>query len=288
MTSNWYCTLDDAKDVHKITSAPKAADDARLFQYIRQVSQRIDRLFQSNRPVFLPTIEDRKYRVTMERVNSFDNTFYFQDNLLALTSVTLGATALTVGSQVEAWPSIPTPYQYLHLISYSDSWYDNCWTTTPAPLFVTMNGTWGFHTDYANAWLSVDALTVDPLTGASLTVVDVDGIDTYGRAPRISPGALLKVDNEFMLVTATNTGTNVATVKRGMNGTTGVGHAIGSTVYVWQVEDVIRRVVARQSAFLYAREGAYESSTVQDIGIANYPSDLLAELRGVVQGIIYI
>jgi len=286
MTS-FYCTLADAKDEQNITSDPQAAEDARLLQKIRQVSARVDRLYQSKRPIFLPWIEDDRYRAESTRINSLDNTFYFGRNLLALNTVLLGTQALTVGSQVEAWPSGITPYQYLRFLDYTDSWYDSCVSSTPAPLFVTINGTWGYHSNYSEAWMAVDTLTVDPLTGATLTVADVDGTDNYGRAPRISPGALLKIENEYLLVTAVNTGTNVATVKRGVNGTTGVGHAIGSAVSVWQVEDPIRRVVARQSAFLYAREGAYESSSVSDVGITNYPSDLLAELRGALQGYIY-
>lgn len=285
--SFFYCTLQDAKDEQNITSATNAAEDAKLFEKIRQVSQRFNRLFQARRPMFLPWLEDRKYRITTDRVNSFDNTFRFDDSLLALSTVTLGTTSLVVGSAVEAWPSIPTPYHYLRLLSYSNSWYDYCTTLTPTPLFVTINGTWGFHTDYDNAWLLTTTLTVDPVSGTTITVTDIDGTDAYGRSPWISPGALLKIESEFLLVTAINTTTNVATVKRGVNGTTGAAHAIGTGVYVWQVEDIVRRAVARQAAFLYARMGAYESSVVTDVGIAAYPSDLLAELRGVAQSLVY-
>lgn len=286
--SEWLCTLQDAKDEQNITSATNAVEDAKLFEKIRQVSQRVNHFYQTRRPLFLPYVEDRKFRADGTRINSLDNTFFFRDYLLALSTVTLGTQVLTVGSAVEAWPTIPTPYQYLRLLDYSTSWYDYCTSSTPAPLFLTINGTWGYHSDYANAWLLTTTLTVDPLTNTSITVTDIDGTDGYGRSPWISPGALLKIDNEFLLVTATNTSTNVATVKRGMYGTTGVAHNIGTGVYVWQVEDVIRRMVARQSAFLYARMGAYETSNVTDIGIANYPSDLLAELRGTVQGLIYL
>lgn len=287
MTS-FYCTLADVKDEQDVNAAANTTQDARIFQLIRQVSQRVDRLFQSNRPQFWPYLEDRKFRVTPDRVNSLDNTFWFRDNLLALNTVTLGTTALVVATDVEAWPTIPTPYQYLRLLAYTDSWYDNCWNSSYTPLFLQINGTWGFHTEYANAWLATTTVAVATATNTTITLTDVDGTDGYGRSPWISPGALLRIENEYLLVTAANTTTNVLTVKRGMNGTTGVNHGIGTGVDVWQVEDVLRRCVARQSAFLYARRGAYESAQVTDIGIANYPSDLLAELRGVVHELVYI
>jgi hypothetical protein len=283
----WYCTLQDVKDEQNITSGPDAKEDAIIFERIRQVSQRLDRLYQARRPVFLPWLEDYKIRITSDVVNSFDNTLRLDRSLLALNTITHGTTALTIGTQVEAWPTGWIPYRYLRLMDYSRSWYSDCGGCNTSPLFVTLNGLWGFHTDYANAWLETTTVSVATSTGTTITVTNVDGTDGYGRSPWISPGALLKIEDEFLLVTAVNVGTNVMTVKRGMNGTTSVNHAIGTTIYVWQVEDVVRRAVARQAAFLYARRGAYESSVVTDVGIANYPSDLLAELRGIVQGLIY-
>ena len=285
---SWYCSVADVKDEQNVTGAAQSAEDAKMFQTIRQVSQRLDRLFQAKRPLFWPYLEDDKFRVTPQRINSWDNTFYFERHLLSLNTVTYDTQALAVGSAVEAWPTGITPYQYLRLMDYSTNWYDYCVSqTNPTPIFITINGTWGWHTDYTNAWLAVDTLSADPLTTTTITVADIDGIDGYGRYPRISPGALLKIENEFLLVTATNIVANTATVKRGVNGTTAAAHAIGQTVSVWQTEDVIRRVVARQSAFLYARRGAYESSTVTDVGVSNYPSDLLAELRGAIHGLVY-
>jgi hypothetical protein len=283
----WYCTLADVKDEHNITSSPDAAKDADIFQKIRQVSQRLDRLFQAKRPMFLPWLEDRLLRVTGDRVNTYDGTLRLDSSLLALNAVTLGTQVLTVGSGVEAWPSIPTPYHYLRLLGNITDWYTYCSSAMPAPLFIRINGIWGFNTDYENAWLETTTVAIATGTSTTITATNADGTDGYGRSPWISPGALLKIEDEFLLVTAVNVGTNVLTVKRGMNGTTSVNHAVATTIYVWQVEDVVRRAVARQAAFLYARRGAYESSSVTDVGIVNYPSDLLAELRGIVQGLIY-
>ena len=116
----------------------------------------------------------------------------------------------------------------------------------------------------------------------------MDGANPRGYSPRISAGNLLLIDDEYLEVTATNTTTNVVTVIRGANGSTAATHLIAAPVSVWQVEDNIKRVTARQAGLLYARRGAFETANITEIGIIQYPVDLLAELRGVLQGYSYI
>lgn len=282
-----YATLAEGRAE---TKAGTNADDAKLLTYLRIVSRRIDTLFQSRRPFFLPYIETRQYRIEPARVNAWDNTFQMNDNLLALTSVSVDGTALTIGTDVEAWPTLASPYRYLRLLDYGRTWYGLCDLSMPRkPYFATVTGTWGYHGDYTHAWLPVTTLSaaVVSTTATTITVTDVDGTDAYGRSPWISAGALLQIDSEWMEVTATNTTTNVCTVRRGVNGSTAATHLISAAVSVWQVEETIRRATARQAAFLYARAGAYESANVTDIGIVQFPSDLLAELRGIMVGYAY-
>jgi len=157
------------------------------------------------------------------------------------------------------------------------------------PLTTIVYGVWGYHRRYASAWLAVDAIAAGiNATVTALTVADVDGLNVQGYGPRISAGNLLKIDSEYLEVTATNITTNVVTVIRGANGSTAAAHLIAAPVSVWQVEDNIKRVTARQAGLLYARRGAFETANITEIGIIQYPVDLLAELRGVVQGYGYI
>lgn len=278
-----YITLAQAKSELK---AETTTDDAKVYSYIRQFSARVDRLFQSRRPVFAPYVESRQIRVAPEAVNTQDNTLYFPDNLLAISTVVAGTTGLTSGTDFEAWPTLSSPIHRLRLLSTGNDWYSYC-TTDGTPLFVTIAGIWGFHSDYANAWAHVDDL-VGNITASvtSLTVADVDGGDLYGQTPRISAGNLLRIGTEYLEVLATNTTTNVVTVRRGVNGSTAAAHTTGDDVEVWQVEESLLRI-ARQVAFMYARRGAFESSTVTDFGVVNFPSDILSEIRGIMQGFAY-
>lgn len=284
-----YCSLTDAKDENKATGT---TDDNYLLRAIRTVSRRIDREFAAKRPVFAPVIETRKIRSDSTRVNSWDNTLRLDGPLLAVTTVSIGTTALTVGTNVEGYPDVNMP-PFSHLrITKCDTyhWYYNDCDDCRAPLFATITGTWGFHSDYTNAWQKVDDLAADITSSAtSLTVADIDGADVYGITPRIAAGSLLKLDTEFIEVTATNISTNVATVRRGVNGSTAAAHTTGADVYVWQVEDPIRRVTARQAGLLYARRGAFTTVEITGLGSeVRYPADLLPELRAVLQDYSYV
>lgn len=282
----YYCTLADARAELK---AENTTDDVSLFNRVRAASERLDRIFQSRRPYFAPWNETRHKRVLTESVYSQQNTFLFDDNLLALTSVTLNLTALTVGTDVEAWPTIRPPFRKLRLIDWTRSWYNYLDTSVTAPPpYVQINGIWGFHRDYANAWLKVDDLAAnitDSVT--SLTVADIDGSDPYGRTPRLSAGALIRIGTEYMDVLSTNTTTNIATVRRGVNGSTAAAHSTNDDVDVWQVEEPVRNIIARQAAFKYARRGAYESAVITEVGAVQFPADQLAEVWGVVTGYVY-
>ena len=252
----------------------------------RAISRRVDRMFAAKRPVFAPFYETRSFFVRGDHVNSWENLFDFGKSLLALTAVSLGTTVLALATQVEAYSADGlSPYHLLHLLDTSLTWYNACGLTLPAPLRVAITGWWGVHRDYTHAWQAVDALAAAILTSTAttLTVADVDGVDYYGIAPRISAGSLLRIDDELLEVTATDTGSNIVTVIRGVNGSTADTHVLGAVVEGFAVEDPIRRVVARQAGLLYARAGAFTSVEVSGMGTeVRYPNDLLGELRGVV------
>lgn len=280
-----YATLADGKAE---MLASTTTDDAKLLNNLRIVSRRIDMMFHSRRPYFAPWIESREFALSSNRVNSRERTFRLGSPLLALTGVTIGTEALTLTTQVKAWMPLDTPIRKLLLADGGDTWYGYC-DSSEDPLRVIVAGTWGYNRDWANAWLAVTTLgaAIANATTTSITVTDIDGTDTYGRSPWISAGALLKIDDEYLEVTATNTSTNVATVRRGVNGSTAAAHDNGDTVSVYQVEEDIRQVVARQAGSMYARRGAYTATQITDIGAVTYPPDLLPELRNTIAGYAY-
>jgi hypothetical protein len=273
-----YCTLAEAKREHKATST---ADDNILLSYVRQTTARINRLAvgRSQYAHFGPTIEARTIPISPRTVNSNLNTLKLDRPLLSLSAAVAHLT--TVTTLAAGYPQGETPYYLLRINSNGDYWW--AYASGCDPVYATITGVWGYHSDYDNAWMAVDALAANiNASVTTITIADVDGADQYGLTPRISTGSLLKIGDEFLEVSATDTTADTATVRRGANGSTAAVHSLGDTVYAFQVEEPIRRVVARQAGMMYARRGAYEASRLDGIGQVNYPQDLLRELAAVV------
>lgn len=271
------------------TSTPVTYSAQKLMNNLRIVSRRVDKVFQSNRPVFAPWKEIRKFSLGGHSINSWQGTFNFPGYLLALSgSVSINGTVI---SSIETYPdSTMPPFNQVRLTDDCADWYSqvcNCCT----PLQVSIDGIWGIHSDYAHAWLAVDTLAaaITTTTATTFTVADVDGTDTNGNTPRISVGHLLKIDDEYMEVISTvAAATNSVTVIRGAHGSAAATHLIAAPVSVWQVEEPILWAVARQANLMYARYGAYTTSETTDFGEIRYPADFLSEVYGVLNHYSYL
>lgn len=291
-------TLDQAKAIMGTTTQQAGTtatiNNNLVLQNLRVVTNRVN---QKKRPAtppfwpfFEPTIGTRTYPMLQTNINAGLNLFTFPDNLLELTGVNVNGNTVTVPTTISTFPtSNQPPFHELQLQSWFNTWGYYLYGCTWTPL-LTITGIWGYHSDYANAWpvLTTLAAAIIDTTGKSITVADVDAPDDYGITPAISVGNLIRIDSEMMLVTATNTATNVVTVTRGVNGSTTATHLINANVSVWQVEPDIARVVARQAGLLYARFGAYTTIETNGMGgVTKYPADLLQELDGVLQELAY-
>lgn len=279
-----YATLAQTK-AHM--AAELTIDDVILLGLIRQVSNRIDKLFMPRRaaPVFAPYIETRNnYRLTGDRVNSYDGTYYFGEPLLALTSVGIGTQSLAVPSVADLWQGGLSPYMTLGLVdNCCGSWYSylQC-SGCNRNAFVSIAGVWGYNVDYANAWIdTLQDVPVANLTSSqtSFVVSDVDASNALGLTPAISAGNLLQIDTEWLEVTATDTTANTVTVRRGVNGSTAAAHTGGAAIYSFQVEEQIQRATYRQAAFEYAKIGAYDNKAVADLATVDFAPDVLVEFN---------
>lgn len=277
-----YCTLAQAKTE---LNASNTVDDNKLRRNIETVSRRIDNLMgYPRRPYFAPYIEQRGYTISNDRVSTLAGTFWLRDPLLAFSAVLRQTTSVT--SLVELYNSGNGVADSLRFTSSSYSWYP---TDNDLVRKVFVTGTWGWHSDYANAWEAVDALAAGiNASVTSITVADADGADLDGFTPRFSPGNLIQIGSEWMMVNAVNTTTNALTVRRGVNGSTAASHLISAAVSTYHVDDRISRITARQAALLYARIGAFQVETLDGVGVVTYPQDLLAELRATLQDFAYV
>lgn len=277
-----YATLAQVKEE---LNAEGTVDDAEVMRIIRQVSRRIDQKFKA-RNLFVPTIQTRRIPIDPSQINSIDGTLSFGVPLLSLTGVGINSQTLTVGTNVQSYPVDVSPSFQLQLLGDAwTSWYTYYCTGTRGIQFAALSGVWGYNADYANAWLEVTTLTAALNSSATtFTVEDIAGPDPYGDEPAISPGHVIQIDSEWMDVIAAVTTTemdvttNTLTVVRGVNGSTAAAHLEDAPISVYIVDESIRRAVVRQTAFQYARKGAYDSYRIDGLGATQYPSDMLPEV----------
>lgn len=131
---------------------------------------------------------------------------------------------------------------------------------------VRITGVWGWHRNYSAAWEdSQDTLQAEALANAStITVANADGASQLGLTPRFEVGQTLRIDSEYLAVTAVNTGTNVLTVVRGCNETTAASHATGTRVDVWRADELVRQATLIQATRWFKRA----QSAFQDVAAA--------------------
>ncbi len=181
------------------------------------------------------------------------------DDLLELTSLTNGDNNSINLSDVIPVPD-EAPFSYLRLTGSSAF----TWNTTPLQA-VTVNGIWGWHDRPINMWrLSGDTVQSNPLSSSAttLTVTDADGIDEESRFPRFQVGHLLKIDSEYLRVTAVNTVTNVLSVLRAVNGTSAANHTLNTPIYTYQPPAELNALALRWASWLYkeADSAAFEAA----------------------------
>jgi hypothetical protein len=276
---NAYVTIAQLKAYLGITST----DDDNLF---RQFTIESSRLFDA--------FCHRKFYPRTATLN-FDYQDPFQltlnDDLLAITTLTTSndgdsGSAITASQYMlmRGEDHNRTPYNTVAIDQSTTANFDFFTTPRKSQQIV---GTWGFHDDWSNAWTdSSDTVQDGAGINASVTTVTVSavsGSDIYNVANRFQEQQLLKIESEYLYVTAVNNPANTLTVIRGMNGTTAATHANGTTISIFQtMHDIVaamRVLVTHQ----YRRRDSIGEETDRPLvtgdGVLIMPSSLPAEVK---------
>ena len=228
------------------------ADDARLMSALQAASAQIERATGRR---FSPR------QKSLRHTYSSSLELLLDDDLLELTGLTNGDGSLIPLTDVIPVPD-SAPFSYLRLTGSSAF----LWTLSPVQA-ITVSGIWGWHDHPAEMWRSSgDSVQNNPLgsSATSLTVTDADGADSEGSFPRFQVGHLLKIDSEYLQVTAVNTVTNVLTVLRGVNGTTAASHALNSAITIFQPASDIQMLALRWASWLYKQPDSAAFADVPD------------------------
>lgn len=288
-----YSTVDRVQSEIKGTEANQGAANRQLvMRYIRSVSRRID-TYGFN---FEPRFYTRKITPSPANTQLAMGLLSLGDNLLEPTLISVAGITYAYNTDILAYPDQGmTPIQTLRIsnlcVGLPFSWYGCSGCNNFENIQIT--GFWGMRTYYNKyGWLTSDQ-TCPALNATQTTfaVTNVDGPDPLGETPLFSPGALIRIDNEMMDVLAVDMGANILTVMRQVRNdasAAGVVHNAGTPIKVWNAEEDVVNVATRQAGLLYARRGSYSQVTYPDGTNVSFPSDLLAELRAVMQRFNYI
>lgn len=219
--------------------ADDTSEDARLLDALSSASATIER--HTGRR-FLPRQESILH--TMNRQNRSE--LLLADDLLTLQSLTNGdGTAIALEDVVQVSSGV------LILTNGATFTYVN--TVEKA---ITVTGIWGYHPNGSSAWVDSDDTVQDASLSSSASTITVTDADA-GTSPRFQIGQLLRIEDEYLVITGVNTSTNILTVERGAQGTTATTHANGTAIEIYKVPSDIVQLTLRWALWLYREPDSF-------------------------------
>lgn len=265
---SYLATLEQAKREAK-TSSDQDGSYAYLTQALMFVSDRIEAM----RGYFEPRRETVYFDACLDPVSPDGRTLTLSQPLVELYGVTLGdGTAMSL-DDIRLNPRAQTPVRELIIANQSNSFLD--WTDI-AEQSIAVTGAWCYRTEYAReAWSTASTLSA----GINTAVTTI----TPASVAPFSVGHLLKIDSEYLRVTAVAAST--LTVERGVNGTIAAAHDSADVIYTFVPQPIITRAALRWASFLLARRAAFEVVSFDGQATTNFPPDAPQEVMNIVRQI---
>lgn len=237
------------------------AEQAKLLDYGRRASKVIEGrtnqwFIPQQRSEYLPVYPP-------EYIDPFNNALLLNWPLCEVSAVKIGTTTLD-SDDYRLFPYGSTPAYGVQRLRSSGGWGggdDDLYTIT---------GVWLHRSRYeSEAWInSGDTVQDDPLnaTTTTINVSAVDGADAQNVTPRFTAGQVIRIEDEYCIVTDTTyvdnedptPDTNTLTVIRGALGSTGAAHDQDTQIDTFQPEPEIVRACMLMAAFNYANVGQYK------------------------------
>lgn len=184
--------------------------------------------------------------------------------VIAVTDVD-GTTALVENTDFAVWPRGDVPFvQLVRAGGYS--WMPG---SDPVLDLVEVEAYWGYRALYSEAWSQLTLINEASNITSSETSFDVDS------AALISPGMLLRIESEYVVVDSITT--NTLTVTRGVRGTTAAAHNDNTAVFGFAPEPAAVRACARLAGYMHQRIGAFESTTYDGVATVALPPAIPAD-----------
>lgn len=230
---SFLTTLTELISNRELTGTLTTAQLSTLSRNVQQASSWFERNCQRS---FVPYQQTRYFDAVGSHIKPM--TLDVDEDLLSVGTLINGNASTLANSDYVLQPNNMTPAYRIRLKQSSGL----VWTFAESPeQAISVNGMWGYHEHYAQAWETVDALVGTLDASGTLAIVSGGTLDANAVSPRFGVFDYVQVDNEMALITAI-TGSTL-TLRRGVNGTTAGTHANGADVAVYQqAEDITRAV----------------------------------------------
>ncbi len=125
---------------------------------------------------------------------------------------------------------------------------------------IKITGVFGYGNDYPRASYELlgDSVQDNPMTAVQLTL-------TVAAADKVSPGQTFRIESEQVFVSAFDTGTKIATVERGVNGTTAASHLQNTALYVYRYPQAVTHAVMIYAAREWRRRQSAYANRIENI-----------------------
>jgi hypothetical protein len=188
-----------------------------------------------------------------------------------MTTVTNGDGEAISASDYKLQPYNRTPKYQIVLLPDGMPW--QIASGGYAEAAITLAGVWGYHREYATAWVSIATLAAAISSTSVTTFTCTTGV--------IKAGDLLKIDSEYIYAVSVATGANdTVTCVRGVNGSTAATHLINSVIYRWTISDEVE-MLARQCAAAYYKlrtNPTMDTALIDGVTFVT-PKDITAYMR---------
>ncbi len=244
-------TLDDLRR-HLNLSATDTAEDSDLLERLQAASQLIESLTLRR---YCPRLRTRE--IAFDHANPRE--LILPDDLLELRSLSVGGVARDLTDFRLLPDDRDAPAGILQLAAGA-----------PMPLgdgaesTIRIEGIWGWHDRWSEAWRASGATLRDASVDAAanaITVNDVAGSGPDGRGPRFQVGLLLRIDDEYLRVTAIDSASNRLTILRGEQGTSAATHRRGASIETYTPTLAIRDLTLRFAALMTQSAGLLEAES---------------------------
>ena len=246
------------------------ADDMFLEDLIERCSREFDGLMGRK---FYPRVETHYYdRPT-------DEYLYFDDDLLAIITLTNGNGTAIASTEYHFKPFREYPKYALYLTDITDTvWEED--TSNSSQEVIDLVGIWGYREDYAtHAW--VTGSTLNEIGNLNAT----DTTFTVTSGTKFLPGMIIKIENELMIIDSVSTN-DLTVTQRGDNGSTAATHANATAVYYWRHPDDIVKFVLGMAQLEYKSrfhpEAMEVTTYISPAGIVTNPKTYPGNVRDMV------